>query len=93
MEPRIEYVATDDGVSLACTRFGNGPPLIVQFSSPSLSHFEMEFAFPPAVALCEALARIATVVRDEAQRLHSIQPLKSDPPITSVSPVPSALMT
>jgi class 3 adenylate cyclase/pimeloyl-ACP methyl ester carboxylesterase len=63
IEARIEYVTTDEGVSLACTKFGSGPPLIYHFSGPYVSHFEMEFEFPPVQAACEALARVATVIR------------------------------
>jgi class 3 adenylate cyclase/pimeloyl-ACP methyl ester carboxylesterase len=63
IEARIEYVTTDDGVSLACTKFGSGPPLIFQFGNPSASHFEMELAFAPALFTYEAIARVATVIR------------------------------
>jgi class 3 adenylate cyclase/pimeloyl-ACP methyl ester carboxylesterase len=63
IEARIEYVTTDEGVSLACTKFGSGPPLIYHFSGPYVSHFEMEFEFPPVQAACEALARVATLIR------------------------------
>ncbi len=67
MEPRIEYVTTDDGVSLACTKFGSGPAVIYQFAHPASSYFEMEFAFPPAAATYEAFAEIATVIRYDAR--------------------------
>ena len=67
IEARIEYVTTDDGVSLACTKFGSGPALIYQFANPSSSYFEMELAFPPAVETYEALARFATVVRYDSR--------------------------
>jgi class 3 adenylate cyclase len=67
IDARIEYVTTDDGVSLACTKFGSGPALIYQFANPSSSYFEMELAFPPAVETYEALARFATVVRYDSR--------------------------
>jgi class 3 adenylate cyclase len=63
IEARIEYVTLDDGVSLACTKFGSGPAIVYQFANPSSSHFEMELTFPPAVATYEAFAKIATVIR------------------------------
>jgi class 3 adenylate cyclase/pimeloyl-ACP methyl ester carboxylesterase len=62
IEPRIEYVTTDDGVSLACTKFGEGPPLIMHYSG-MISNFEMELAFPPTLICYEALAKVATVIR------------------------------
>ena len=63
IEPHIEHVTTDDGVSLACRSFGSGPPIIYQFSAPAFSNFEMELAFPPALATYETIARVATVIR------------------------------
>ena len=63
IEARIEYVTTDDGVSLACTKFGSGPALIYQFANPYTSHFERELAFSPAAHTYEAVAQVATVVR------------------------------
>jgi|CXWL01.1.fsa_nt_gi class 3 adenylate cyclase len=67
IDARIEYVTTDDGVSLACTKFGSGPAVIYQFGHPSSSHFEMELAWPPAVATYQEFARIATVVRYDSR--------------------------
>jgi len=41
MEPRIQYAQTKDGVSIAYTQFGDGPPLII--TSPSVwSHIGSE---------------------------------------------------
>lgn len=67
IEARIEYVTTDDGVSLACTKFGSGPPVIYQFANPSSSHFEMELAFEPAIRTYESYAEVATVIRYDAR--------------------------
>ena len=40
-EPRIQYAQTKDGVSIAYTQFGDGPPLII--TSPSVwSHIGSE---------------------------------------------------
>jgi class 3 adenylate cyclase/pimeloyl-ACP methyl ester carboxylesterase len=63
IETCIEYATADDGVSLACTKFGSGPPLIYQFGTPTSSHFEMELAWPPAAATYQQFAEVATVIR------------------------------
>lgn len=63
IESRIEYVTTDDGVSIACTKFGSGPPLIVHFGNPAGSAFEMEFEVPAFAATYELLASVSTVIR------------------------------
>jgi pimeloyl-ACP methyl ester carboxylesterase len=60
--PRIEYVTTDDGVSLACTKFGEGPPMIMHYSG-MISNFEMELAFSPTLVGYEAFAKVATIIR------------------------------
>ena len=62
IDARIEYVTTDDGVSLACTKFGEGPPVIMHYSG-MISNFEMELAFPPTLLAYEELAKVATVIR------------------------------
>jgi class 3 adenylate cyclase len=61
--PPIRYVHTSDGVSLAHTVFGEGPPLFYAFAGPGLSFFELEWEFPGLVAQYEAIARERTVVR------------------------------
>lgn len=45
MEPRIQYAQTSDGVNIAYCVAGEGS----------------ELAFPPAVAIYEALARLVSV--------------------------------
>jgi class 3 adenylate cyclase/pimeloyl-ACP methyl ester carboxylesterase len=62
MEPRIQYAKTDDGVSIAYSVFGEGPPIVVP---PSLaaSHLQLEWDMPNRRALYERLAERATVVR------------------------------
>ena len=67
IETRIEYVTTDDGISLACTKFGSGPPLVVHFANPPTSSFEMELAVPAFAATYEQLASVATIIRYDAR--------------------------
>ncbi len=44
MEPRIQYAKTSDGVSIAYSTLGDGPPLLhVPFM---VSHIEMEWHIP-----------------------------------------------
>ena len=55
VEPRIQYAKTSDGVSIAYTVFGEGPPLVIP---PSLtaSHLQMEWEMPARRAAFERLA-------------------------------------
>ena len=62
-KPPVRYVHTDDGVSLAYTVFGEGPPLMYAFSGPGLSHFELEWEFPPLVEQYERIAQERTLIR------------------------------
>jgi class 3 adenylate cyclase/pimeloyl-ACP methyl ester carboxylesterase len=61
VEPRIQYAKTSDGVSIAYTVFGDGPPLMIP---PSLtaSHLQMEWAMPARRAAFERLSTRATLV-------------------------------
>lgn len=61
--PAIRYVHTDDGVSIAYTVFGEGPPLLYSFAGPGLSNFEHEWKLPNLVAQYQAMAEEHTVVR------------------------------
>jgi class 3 adenylate cyclase len=61
--PPVRYVHTADGVSLAYTVFGEGPPLFYAFAGPGLSFFEFEWNYPELVAQFEIIARERTVVR------------------------------
>jgi class 3 adenylate cyclase/pimeloyl-ACP methyl ester carboxylesterase len=61
VEPDIRYTRTDDGVSIAYTVLGNGPPLLI--TSPlGFSHIQLEFAYPPLAAWYEKLAKHVTLV-------------------------------
>jgi len=61
--PAIRYVHTEEGVSLAYTVFGVGPPLLYAFAGPALSNFEHEWNHPGLVEQYEAMAEQRTVVR------------------------------
>lgn len=61
--PAIRYVHTEEGVSLAYTVFGDGPPLFYAFAGPALSNFEHEWNHPGLVEQYEAMAEQRTVVR------------------------------
>lgn len=62
-KPPVRYVHTDDGVSLAYTTLGDGPPLMYAFSGPGLSHFELEWAYPPLAEQYEIIAQERTLIR------------------------------
>jgi pimeloyl-ACP methyl ester carboxylesterase/DNA-binding SARP family transcriptional activator len=61
--PAIRYVHTEDGVSLAYTVFGQGPPLLYAFAGPALSNFEHEWTHPGLVEQYEKMGEHRTVVR------------------------------
>ena len=42
MDPVIQYATTSDGVVIACSSFGSGPPLVVLPILP-LSHLQVEW--------------------------------------------------
>lgn len=59
MEPHIEYARTSDGISVAYTSFGQGPPLIVMPGVP-FSNFRGEWQVPQ---LREAYERLGSQMR------------------------------
>ena len=61
--PPVRYLHTSDGVSLAYSIFGEGPPLFYAFAGPGLSHFELEWTFPPLVEQYQRIAQARTLVR------------------------------
>jgi pimeloyl-ACP methyl ester carboxylesterase/DNA-binding SARP family transcriptional activator len=61
--PAIRYAHTEEGVSLAYTVFGGGPPLFYAFAGPALSNFEHEWKHPGLVEQYEAIAQERTVVQ------------------------------
>lgn len=72
MELRVRYATTSDGVRIAFTVFGSGPPLVVP---PLLtgSHLQMEWDVSSRRASYEKLAERATVIRYEARGLGMSQ--------------------
>jgi pimeloyl-ACP methyl ester carboxylesterase len=62
MEPHIQYAASADGVRIAFSVFGQGPPLIIP---PALtaSHLQMEWEMPDRRAAFERFAERVRVVR------------------------------
>ncbi len=61
--PPIRYVHTGDGVSIAYTVFGQGPPLCYAFAGPGLSFFEFEWKLPSLVEQYEVMAQERTIIR------------------------------
>lgn len=62
MEPHIQYAKTADGVRIALSVFGEGPPLVIP---PALtaSHLQMEWEMPDRRLAYERFAERVTVVR------------------------------
>ena len=62
MEPQIRYATTSDGVSIAYSRIGDGPPLIGM--SPGIwESIAYDWKMPNLRAIAEASARFFTYVR------------------------------
>lgn len=68
MDPVIQYATASDGVEIACTSFGSGPPLIIMPILP-LSHLQVEWQMDGMRAFLEHLAETHTVVRFDARGL------------------------
>ena len=62
MEPRIQYAKTEDGVSIAFTTVGKGPPLVVA-GDISDSHVQLAWDSPPSGPLFQLLAGKHAVVK------------------------------
>ncbi len=62
MEPRIQYAKTKDGVSIAFTTVGKGPPVVVA-GEVSDSHVQLVWDSPPFGPLFKFLAGKHTVVK------------------------------
>jgi len=62
MEQQIRYCKTSDGVDIAYTTHGEGPPLVI---SPNIlvPHLQMELDYPRNRGFCERLSRRVQVVR------------------------------
>jgi len=66
MEPRIQYVKTGDGVSIAYWTLGEGAPLVHMPALPA-SHIEQEWQIPEVRRWCERLAEGRQVVRYDSR--------------------------
>ncbi len=64
MEPRIQYAKTSDGVSIAYSVMGEGPPLVV-LPNLSASHLQAGFDMPGVRSFCARLAdRLKIILYD-----------------------------
>lgn len=77
MNPVIQYATTRDGVVIACTSFGSGPPLIVMPILP-LSHLQVEWQMTGMRGFLEHFARTHTVIRFDARGLGLSDRAQSD---------------
>ena len=66
LEPRVRYAETDDGVSIAFTSIGSGPPLVLLPTVP-FGFFELEWEIPEYRAFFEALAGKVQLVQYDAR--------------------------
>jgi class 3 adenylate cyclase/pimeloyl-ACP methyl ester carboxylesterase len=66
VEPRIQYAKTSDGVDIAYTTYGEGPPIVVP---PNLTatHVQLETEREPTRIFIERLARRLRVIRYDAR--------------------------
>jgi len=68
MEPVIQYAVTRDGVNIAYSVFGEGPPLVFLPVLP-LSHLQVEWQMPGLREFIERFAQDHKVVRFDARGL------------------------
>ena len=68
MDPVIQYAKARDGVVIACSSFGSGPPLIVMPILP-LSHLQVEWQMTGMRGFLKHLAGTHTVIRYDARGL------------------------
>lgn len=68
MDPVIQYATTSDGVVIAFSTFGSGPPLIVLPILP-LSHLQVEWQMTGMREFLEHMAETHTVIRYDARGL------------------------
>jgi pimeloyl-ACP methyl ester carboxylesterase len=60
--PPVQFVTTEDGVRIAFTVCGEGPPLVL-LTEPTLSHVELEWQQPIIGRMLRRLAERVTLVR------------------------------
>src|SRR5712691_3096386 len=64
MEPRIQYATTSDGVSIAYSVIGQGPPLVVSpWLTPSTNSIQLEWSLPEVRLWFGRLGETRTVIR------------------------------
>lgn len=68
MEPVIQYASTRDGVNIAFSTFGAGPPVVILPVLP-LSHLQLEWQMPGMREFMEAFARDRQLIRFDARGL------------------------
>jgi len=68
MEPVIQYAVTSDGVNIALSTLGEGPPLVILPVLP-LSHLQVEWQMPGMREFLEFFARDHQMVRFDARGL------------------------
>jgi class 3 adenylate cyclase/pimeloyl-ACP methyl ester carboxylesterase len=68
MEPVIQYATTSDGVSIAFSTIGEGPPVVFLPILP-LSHLQVEWQFPGMREFLERFAKTHQVIRFDARGL------------------------
>lgn len=68
MDPPIHYATASDGVSIACTIFGSGPPVLVLPILP-MSHLQLEWEMPGMRDFLEKIGQRRTVIRFDARGL------------------------
>ena len=62
MEPEVRYCTTSDGVRIAYTVTGEGPPLL-ECLDPLFSHVQLEWAHPVGGRILREFARSNTLIR------------------------------
>ena len=68
MEPVIQYAMTSDGVSIAFSTLGEGPPVLILPVLP-LSHLQVEWQMPGMREFLERFAAENKVIRFDARGL------------------------
>ncbi len=71
IEPRVRYAVTSDGVRIAYTIFGDGPPLVLP--PLTISHLQLDWDIGDRRASFEQIARRAMVIRYDSRGLGMSQ--------------------
>ena len=68
IEARVRYARTSDGVNIAYTTYGSGPPLVIP-PNVTGTHLQFELSMPEVRAFYEGLSRRLQVVRYDCRGL------------------------